>query len=183
MLDFDTLRRTNVQRCEQAFHALHDWSPTDWACAMAGEAGEACNLVKKLRRLDSEKTAWQQAGRDTLVPQIGDEIADLVIYADLLAARLGIDLGAAVVAKFNATSEKVGSLCRLGPPLVFREPIHAEPVAGDAEGGCLVTLSCGHKLATRVRAPRYPCSACARHAADPTPPLADPGRAGAEGGA
>ena len=36
-----------------------------------------------------------------------------MIYADLLAARLEINLGAAVRSKFNVTSAKVGSEVRL----------------------------------------------------------------------
>ena len=34
------------------------------------------------------------------------ELADVVIYADLLAERLGIDLGAAVRTKFNEVSDR-----------------------------------------------------------------------------
>jgi NTP pyrophosphatase (non-canonical NTP hydrolase) len=72
-----------------------DWSPTDWACAVAGECGEVCNEIKKLRR-----------GKDVPMDVIGDELADTIIYADLLAARLGIDLSEAIVRKFNAVSKK-----------------------------------------------------------------------------
>lgn len=102
-LSFEDLSRANLERCEDAFHPLDAWSPTDWACAMAGEVGEACNLVKKLRRGDE--------GID--VEAIGRELADVVIYADLLAQRLGLDLGAEVIAKFNAVSDRVGSSVRL----------------------------------------------------------------------
>lgn len=70
---------------------------------MAGECGEACNLIKKLRR-----------GEDVPTEDIAFELADLVIYADLLAERLGIDLGAAVRAKFNFVSEhRAGSDVRI----------------------------------------------------------------------
>ena len=65
---------------------------------MAGETGEACNLIKKLRR-----------GEAVRPETIGEEIADVVIYADLLAARLGLDLGECVRAKFNLVSVKRGS--------------------------------------------------------------------------
>jgi NTP pyrophosphatase (non-canonical NTP hydrolase) len=40
---------------------------------------------------------------------VSDEIADVAIYLDLLAARLGINLEEAVVKKFNEVSEKIGS--------------------------------------------------------------------------
>lgn len=100
-MQFDELRQANVRRCEDVFHPLESWSPTDWACALAGEAGETCNAVKKLMRGDGS------------IEAIAAELADTVIYADLLAARLGVDLGAAVRAKFNAVSEKLGSDVRL----------------------------------------------------------------------
>ena len=46
-LSFNELRQANTARCEKSFHSINSWTPTDWACAMAGECGEACNLVKK----------------------------------------------------------------------------------------------------------------------------------------
>ena len=102
-LSFSKLRASNVVRCREAYHPLDDWSPTDWACAAAGEMGEACNFVKKLRR------GAQGADRAVLTQQIARELADTVIYIDLLAARLQIDLGAAVVEKFNRTSQEIKS--------------------------------------------------------------------------
>lgn len=106
-LGFDQLRVANVKRCEQVFHKLNDWSPCDWATAMAGECGEACNEVKKLRRLDgADASHASESNREYYRAKIGKELADLVIYADLLAARLGLDLGRAVVDKFNEVSEK-----------------------------------------------------------------------------
>lgn len=109
-LSFDKLRQVNVTRCENAWHKIDQWSPTDWACALAGEAGEACNLVKKLRRLDSEPSAHrEQRSREELAALIGKELADIVIYADLLAARLRLDLGEEVGKKFNEVSARVGS--------------------------------------------------------------------------
>ena len=109
-LGLGRLRVKNVDRCEDAFHALNDWSPTDWACAMAGECGEACNLIKKLRRLDgadNEHDSPEQ--REHFKKLIAKELADLVIYTDLLAARLNIDLSEAVVDKFNLVSAERGS--------------------------------------------------------------------------
>lgn len=75
-LRFDDLREVNTKRCGEAFHPLDDWSPTDWATAMGGECGEAQNLIKKARR-----------GEAIDPEDIGRELADLVIYTDLLGAR------------------------------------------------------------------------------------------------
>jgi NTP pyrophosphatase (non-canonical NTP hydrolase) len=109
-LNFARLRDRNVSRCEEVFHKLDDWSPTDWATAMAGECGEACNLIKKLRRLDgADKNLDSDQQRGEFILDTAKELADLVIYADLLAARLGIDLGEAVVQKFNEVSAKRNS--------------------------------------------------------------------------
>jgi len=110
-LRFAELRAVTVPRCA-AFgegNDLMDWSPTDWACALAGEAGETANLIVKMRRGDTVDIA-----------AIAKELADVVVYADLLAARLGLDLGAAVRAKFNEVSDRVHSPIRL-PPLAGDE--------------------------------------------------------------
>src|SRR5438132_10255212 len=80
---FADLKKKNRERCEEVFHFIDSWSPTDWACALAGEVGEACNLIKKMRRGDPKITRID----------VGEELADVVIYADLLAQRLGLDLG------------------------------------------------------------------------------------------
>jgi NTP pyrophosphatase (non-canonical NTP hydrolase) len=109
-LSFEKLREQNVRRCEDVFHPVDSWSPTDWATAMAGECGEACNNIKKLRRLDgADQELDTEHNRAKLIHDTANELADLVIYADLLAARLGIDLGYAVTKKFNEVSEKRGS--------------------------------------------------------------------------
>lgn len=119
-LTFDQLRNINVTRCEEIFHTLNSWGPTDWAAAMAGECGEACNVTKKIRRLQisprilPDRTPEYQ----NLVTALGTELADTVIYADLFAARMGLDLGQCVVDKFNADSIKRNSKNFLSDPRV-----------------------------------------------------------------
>ena len=75
---------------------------------LAGETGEACNVIKKLER---ERMGIR--GPRATVEQLAEELADVVICADLVAMAANIDMDAAVVAKFNATSEKVGLETRL----------------------------------------------------------------------
>ena len=94
-LTFGRLSVTNSQRCVAVFHPVCDWSETDWACAAAGEMGELCNLIKKRRR-----------GDDIANVEVADEMADVVIYIDLLASRIGIDLSEAVRRKFNEVSAR-----------------------------------------------------------------------------
>lgn len=101
-LDFQELRDANVRRCQDVFHGVAEWSLPDWGCAMAGEVGEACNLIKKHRR-----------GEDINLDDIAEEVADVVIYADLLLARMNRDLGEAVRAKFNKVSERRRSAIKL----------------------------------------------------------------------
>lgn len=71
--------------------------------ALAGEVGEACNVLKKLDR----EAMGLKGSRDT-VDHLAEELADVDIYLALLYAKLGIDRKAAVAKKFNSTSEKLG---------------------------------------------------------------------------
>jgi len=109
MLTFERLREINVRRCETVFHKLNDWTFTDWATALAGETGEACNEIKKLRRLDgADKLEDTKEKRQELIEKAVIELADVVIYADLLAAAMGKSLADAVIEKFNIVSKKRG---------------------------------------------------------------------------
>lgn len=93
---FDQLRQANVARYKD--YTCDDWTPTDWGCCLAGEVGELCNLLKKLK-----------LGKPIDRTEIAKEIADAVIYADILAEKLGFDLGQVVRDKFNEVSTRVGS--------------------------------------------------------------------------
>lgn len=113
-LTFGELREANATRCKR-WHpsGALEWSISDWAVAMAGEAGEICNAVKKLNRIRDGLANLNEADRlldtqEKAVAAIGEEIADTLIYLDLLALRLGLDLAAEVVKKFNATSSRYG---------------------------------------------------------------------------
>lgn len=101
-LSWKFLRSANVARCRDSFKVCADWSVGDWGNAIAGEVGELCNLLKKVRRREPIDTR-----------KIADELADVIIYADLIAHEFGIDLAAAVVRKFNEVSGRVGSNHRL----------------------------------------------------------------------
>lgn len=103
-LAFKELRTINIERCNSAFFPLESKDGPWWGNAMAGECGEACNVVKKIDR---------DGLTDERVAALAKELADVVTYADLLAARYGIDLGHVIAAKFNEVSERVGSELRL----------------------------------------------------------------------
>lgn len=113
-LNFDSLRIVSRDRCRR-WHpgGMDEWSVSDWAVAMLGEAGEACNAIKKLRRIETGALNINDPGRqlterNTAIAAIGEELADTMIYLDLLAQRLGINLADEVVKKFNATSARYG---------------------------------------------------------------------------
>jgi NTP pyrophosphatase (non-canonical NTP hydrolase) len=91
------LRDINVRRCEQCFFPLHYWNVLEWSGAMAGEAGEVANAAKKIHR---------DGYSDKKLKNLADEIADTIIYLDLLAASEGIDLEEAIRHKFNTDSKK-----------------------------------------------------------------------------
>lgn len=106
-LTFDELRAANVARAEK----WHDddalpWSGADWSNAMCGEAGEAANVVKKLRRIETNIAKRGAVTATDLTIDLADELADVVIYADLLAHHYGLPLGEAVRAKFNEVSRR-----------------------------------------------------------------------------
>ena len=111
--DFQRVAQINLQRCER-WHDINDWSPADWAVAMAGEAGEVCNAIKKLKRIKdgianiSRDPSRQLNTEKEAIAKIGEELADTFLYLDLLAQRLGIDLEAEIVVKFNKVSEEYG---------------------------------------------------------------------------
>lgn len=105
-LSFGELRAVNETRVKRwhGDQGVFDWSVMEWACAMTGEAGEAANVAKKIKRLDTGM-ARKNYDREKLVQALGDEIADTIIYLDLLAMREGIDVAEAVRRKYNQSSE------------------------------------------------------------------------------
>lgn len=113
-LTFDALGEANLLRAMKWHRGgLDEWSIADWATAMAGEAGEVCNAVKKLRRIEDEianisDPERQLSTRQEALKKIGEEIADTLIYLDLLAQRCGINLTEAVIEKYNLVSAKYG---------------------------------------------------------------------------
>lgn len=114
-LTFRQLREANCKRLPQFKNSRgelahtkadgSDWSPAQWLQAVVGELGEYANQRKKFERGDIDEA--------TFLREAADELADVTTYLDILAAQLGIDLGAAVVSKFNRVSERVGSSVKL----------------------------------------------------------------------
>lgn len=105
--DHTTLRSANEAR-QQEWDTGNQLTLAYRGNELAGEVGEACNVIKKLER----ERMGIAGSRDTL-EHLAEELADVVICTDLIAMQVGIDLDEAVRRKFNATSEKVGLKTRI----------------------------------------------------------------------
>lgn len=97
---------------------LSQWSSLEWAGAMCGEAGEAANVAKKLRRCELEiynkgGSDFAPLDRQQLLDKYGQELSDTFLYLVLCAAREGIDLEYYIVKTFNAKSREAGFPQRL----------------------------------------------------------------------
>lgn len=110
-LTFNTLRAANTARLPtfknskgEPAHSMpdgSDWSPAQWLQAVTGELGEYANIRKKFERGDINEEEFMTLAKA--------ELADVVTYLDILAFRLGIDLGKATIEKFNFISDRVKS--------------------------------------------------------------------------
>lgn len=112
-LTFARFQAINVQRCTEAFkHELGDWSLLEWAGAMCGEAGEAANIAKKIKRQDQGHGGDWAKRRDpdaaALRQMLAKELGDVLAYAALLASAAGLDLGQCAAEKFDAISDEAG---------------------------------------------------------------------------
>lgn len=138
-LTFVEFRRTNVARCRRWHPGFPDdaWTGADWSNAMCGEAGEAANVVKKLRRAELGHPGAVDPDRGRLLDQLADEIGDVFAYLDLLAAHYGIDLAAAAARKFNRISEREGFPERMTVPHGALNPCGRCCRPEDCSAGCV----------------------------------------------
>lgn len=106
-LTFRQLQEANYRRCPEFGHTVEEWSPERWLMAVTGEVGEIASGIKKIVRGDKDAPTWKD---------IGYEIADSIIYLDLLASKCGINTGDVVAEKFNLVSQRKGSTVLLAAP-------------------------------------------------------------------
>lgn len=109
----DSLRELNQRRCDRWHDAETDnWTLGDWGNALAGEVGELCNVVKKLRRHESGAShAYNTPEVDELTEDFAEEVADVLLYLDLLCWKAGLDpefLKLRLEEKFNHVSRAQG---------------------------------------------------------------------------
>ena len=90
MLTNEKLREANVARCA-IWHKDEKipWTTAQWCVAMCGEVGEVLDQVKKLNRITSGIPGNKRTDAQ-VVEDLGSELCDVILYADLLAHECGI---------------------------------------------------------------------------------------------
>lgn len=101
-ISFTDLREANIL-CDKVWNPHNLLTPLFRATELAGEIGEACNVIKKLER---EKLGLV-GSRDTL-DHLGEELADGFICLDLIAMSYDLSMSLYVPRKFNYTSRQRG---------------------------------------------------------------------------
>lgn len=103
------IRTMNRLRCNRWHPPTgDDWTLGDWSNAVCGEVGELANVVKKLRRHESgHATGYNTPDVDELRAAFAEEVADVLLYLDLLTWKAGVtpdDLADALIDKFDRVS-------------------------------------------------------------------------------
>ena len=112
-MDITKFQAINATRAKCWHHNdKNNWNLLEWAGAMCGEAGEAANVAKKIRRLEMELPN-KLAGLDInnypeLRFQLGREVADTIIYGLIIMSELGLDSSAVLTNVFNKKSTEYG---------------------------------------------------------------------------
>lgn len=102
-LTFDAFLSACLAR--QADFNCGNWTLERWVCSLAGEVGEAANILKKTFRGDMTFDSAREA--------FADELADVQSYLVLTAFAANIDLPAACIKKFNKVSDRIGSKVKM----------------------------------------------------------------------
>lgn len=116
-MNLDEFQKINWRRAVEFFDDVDQWSALERAGEMVGEAGEAANVAKKMKRgwkgKGGERIPYNDADRDRLRDDYADELADTIITCCLAASSEGIDLSERVRKKFNEKSEQWGCDIRI----------------------------------------------------------------------
>lgn len=125
-MSLDKLRDANRRRHKEWAHG-EDVDLSFRGVELAGEVGEVCNEIKKL-----ERVRLNLVGSKTDLEGIKEELADVMISADLIAMDLGIDMASEIQKKFDKTSRKYNLSARFDgtDELGVYQP--DSPIAADA---------------------------------------------------
>lgn len=125
-LTFQDLRTANEAR-QAYWGGIDNWTLADWSNAVAGEVGEACNVVKKLRRAELGTTG-NKHDTESYRQMLASEIGDVVIYLDLLARAAGFTLDHCARLAFNDKSIELNMPVHLTPTRTPPAPVEHMPV-------------------------------------------------------
>lgn len=115
MISFRQIQEMSRRRANRWHDGAEPWSLLEWAGAMCGEAGEAANVAKKIKRVD--QGMWNSAfaslkgqtlERERLVHELNREVADTILYAMCLLNETGADAETLLQMVFNEKSIAAG---------------------------------------------------------------------------
>lgn len=110
-MDITEFQKVNESRAKR-WHGEGDWSLLEWAGAMCGEAGEAANVAKKLRRLElllpNKEVGLDKKDEEILKGKLACEIADTIIYGLIILSRLDYDASLILASVYNRKSVEYG---------------------------------------------------------------------------
>lgn len=112
-MDITKFQIINDQRAKRWHHnGQTNWTLLEWAGAMCGEAGEAANVAKKLRRLDmdlpNKEAGLSVSDSYELRLKMAKEIGDTMIYGLIILSELGFDSSYILTTVFDTKSEEYG---------------------------------------------------------------------------
>lgn len=104
-LTFNKFQKINSKRSKEIYKR-NKFDEYFYGLALAGEVGEACNILKKIKRGSKKKDK-------SSLQELKDELGDIAAYLCLLADTLGVDLEDCIVSKFNEVSDRFQSKIKL----------------------------------------------------------------------
>jgi NTP pyrophosphatase (non-canonical NTP hydrolase) len=81
------LRTVNVARDKEWRNDAKPFTLVFWANELAGETGEACNILKKFDR----EFVYRVKGSRSNIDALADELADIIICCDLTGIAAGVE--------------------------------------------------------------------------------------------
>jgi NTP pyrophosphatase (non-canonical NTP hydrolase) len=109
-LDIALFSKLSADRAETGFKTYRNVPILYWTTAICGEAGELCNMIKKIERVryGGIDGGSSYTAADLEKSDIAEEIGGVFIYLNLLSSLLEIDMEAAIIKTFNDKSKKYG---------------------------------------------------------------------------
>ena len=98
---------------QKLWHAgASPWTLADYSNALAGEVGEICNKIKKIRRIELGHSGGQLRNQPRevgpLIEELRGELGGAFVYLLSLADALCVDLTDAIREEFNKVSDEQG---------------------------------------------------------------------------